>query len=94
MNRDVMDNLLNELKQKHKKYYEELNNFSKSVFLDKKIKFKSTDFVENEVKENIHNGVIKDVTVTSDCDLMLEVKDIDTKETKIIFSHNVLETEK
>ena len=41
-----------------------------------------------------YDGVIKDVSVTSDCDLMLEVKDINTKETKIIFSHNVLETER
>ena len=94
MNRDVMDNLLKELKEKHTKYYEELNSISKSVFLDKKIKFKSTDFIDNEAKQSIYNGIIKDVTVTTDCDLMLEVKDIDSKETKIIFSHNVLETEK
>ena len=94
MNRDAIDSLLKDLKEKHTKYYEDLNSMSKSIFLDKKIKFKITDFAESEAKQNIYNGVIKDVTVTTDCDLMLEVKDIDTKETKIIFSHNVLETEK
>lgn len=93
MSRETMDNLLNKLKEKNLKHHKELNKISKSTFLDKKIKFKSTDFIDDQANQSIHNGVIKDVTVTSDCDLLLEVKDIDTKETKIIFSYNVLETE-
>ena len=94
MNRKTLDSLLSEIKTKHEKHYAELNNMTKSIFLDKKIKFKLTEIVNDETKNSLHDGVIKDVSVTSDCDLMLEVTDTDTKETKIIFSYNVLETEK
>ena len=94
MNRKTLDSVLSEIKTKHEKHYAELNNMTKNIFLDKKIKFKLTEVINNEAKNSMHDGVIKDVSVTSDCDLMLEVKDINTKETKIIFSHNVLETER
>tara|TARA_B100001989_G_C24432717_1_gene409844 strand:+ start:617 stop:901 length:285 start_codon:yes stop_codon:yes gene_type:complete len=94
MNRETLDNLLKEIKSRQTEYFNEINSISKNIFLDKKVKFKTTEIINNETKNNFHDGVIKDVTVTSDCDLMLEVKDINTKETKIIFSHNVLETEK
>ena len=90
MNRETLENTLAEIKEKHEKHYLDLNKMTKNKFLGKKIKFKTTETINNETENKLHYGLVKDVTVTSDCDLMLEVKNINTKETKIIFSHNVL----
>jgi hypothetical protein len=94
MDRKNLENFLDKVKENYSKYYSEINNMSKSLFLDKKVKFKNTEIVNDEVKNNICEGVITDVTVTTDCDLMIEVRNTKNDETKIIFSHNVLETEK
>ena len=49
--------------------------------------------VDDVIKENVKTGIVEEVTVTTDCDVMLEVKDTNTKESFIIFSYNIIETE-
>ena len=89
MNRNELENLLKDIKVKQERYYEEISEISKAKFLNKKVRFKNTSFVNDEPKDEVLSGLIEDVTITSDFDLMFQVKDVDDQ-TKIIFSHSVL----
>ncbi len=70
-----------------------VNNLSKEKFNNKHITYKkfmgSLDKNENPEYKEV-KGKVKDVYVTSDHDLMLEIVDIDDKK-DIIFSFHVLE---
>jgi|13_taG_2_1085334.scaffolds.fasta_scaffold00293_17 polysaccharide deacetylase 2 family uncharacterized protein YibQ len=93
MNKDLLENLLKEIKSKHELYYLDVNKISKSYLLNKQIKFNVPVVVDDVIKENVKTGIVEEVTVTTDCDVMLEVKDTNTKESFIIFSYNIIETE-
>ena len=94
MNRSELEKLIEDIKVTQEKYYQKINEISKQKFLNKKVRFKNTFFIDNNPIEEISSGLVEDVTITSDFDLMFQVKDVNADKTKIIFSHNVLGLEK
>ena len=93
MSKETIKDVIFTIKNKQSLFYEQANSLAREKFLNKKVNFKSTKIIDDDKVEAIYEGLVKDVVATSDCDLMFEVEDVQTLETKFIFSYNILEVE-
>jgi hypothetical protein len=93
MDRTRLTSHIEHIREIYNSHIQNVNNMSREKFNNKHVTYKkftgNLDENENPVYKDIE-GKVKDVYVTSDHDLMLEIVDIDDNK-DIIFSFHVLE---